>query len=249
MIVKAYKVRVLNPPRDDLLSVIDETIDHLEERSIMVVASKVVSIWQGRCIPVGALNKDELIKKEADFYLPRDFTPHGWVMHTLKDGLFIATAGIDLSNGKNFYILWPRNPMEAAEKIRNHLIAKFKVKNLGVLIVDSHSVPLHRGLVGLSLGFAGFLPLRDYRGMKDLFGKTLEVSMTNVADSLASAASVVMGEGAEQTPLCIISEIPFIEFVNKYKEPKDPYLSFKVPMKEDLFGPFFDQAPWKKGRK
>ena len=247
MIVKAIKTRVLNPPQDDLFQVLDESIKHLEEKSILVVASKVVSIWQGRCVPIDSINKDELIKKEADFYLPRDFTPHGWVMHTLKDGLFIATAGIDLSNGKNFYILWPKNPIQAAENIRSLLKKKFGVKHLGVLIVDSHSVPLHRGLTGLSLGFAGFEPLRDYRGKKDLFGKTLEVSMANVADSIATTANVVMGEGAEQTPLALISDIPFIRFIDKYKEPKDPYLSFKVPLSEDLFGPFISQVPWKKG--
>lgn len=249
MIVKAYKTKVLNPPQDDLLLAIDEAIDHIKNKSIIVISSKVVSIWQGRCLPIDSIDKDELIKKEADFYLPRDFTPHGWVMHTLKDGLFIATAGIDLSNGDNFYILWPENPMQAAGKIRNYLKKKFSIKELGVLITDSHSVPLHRGLTGLTLGFAGFEPLRDYRGKKDLFGKTLEVSMTNIADCLANAANVVMGEGAEQTPVAIISDIPFIKFVNKYIKPRDPILSFKVPLKEDLFGPFIEKAPWKKGTK
>ncbi len=249
MIVKAYKTRVLNPPQDDLFQVLNKSIKHLEEKSILVIASKVVSIWQGRTISVSSVDKDTLIKKEADFYLPRDFTPHGWVMHTLKDNLFIATAGIDLSNGNNYYILWPQNPMQAAEKIRKYLQKKFGLKNLGVLIVDSHSVPLHRGLTGLTLGFAGFEPLQDYRGKKDIFGKTLEVSMTNIADALASTANVVMGEGAEQTPLAIISDIPFIKFVDKYKKPRDPYLSFNVPMSEDLFGPFIKMAPWKKGEK
>ncbi len=249
MIVKAYKTRVLNPPQDDLIQVLDESIKLFEEKSILVVASKIVSIWQGRTIPISSIDKDTLIKKEADFYLPRDFTPHGWVMHTLKNDLFIATAGIDLSNGNNYYILWPKNPMQAAKKIREILKNKFKVKKLGVLIIDSHSVPLHRGLTGLALGFAGFEPLRDYRGKKDIFGKTLEVSMTNIADSLAASANLVMGEGAEQTPLAIISDIPFIKFIDQYHKPKDKYLRFKVPLDEDLFGPFFSKAPWEKGGK
>lgn len=249
MIVKAYKTKVLNPPQDNLLLAIGKAIDYIKNKSIIVISSKVVSIWQGRCLPVNSIDKDELIKKEADYYLPRDFTPHGWVMHTLKDGLLIPTAGVDLSNGDNYYILWPQNPMKAAEEIRKYLKKKFRVKNLGVMIIDSHSIAGHRGLTGLSLGFAGFEPLRDYRGKKDLFGKILEISMTNIADCLANAANVVMGEGAEQTPVAIISDIPFIKFVNKYQRPKDPILSFKVPLKEDLFGPFIEKAPWKKGKK
>lgn len=249
MNITPIKLRILNPPKDDLLEAIDRAIPKIKEESIIAVASKVVSIWQGRCVPISDFpNKDELIQREADMYLPREFTPRGWIMHTVKDNLLIPTAGIDLSNANGFYILWPKSPMETAQKIREHLKSKFKLKKLGVLIVDSHSVPLHRGTVGITLGFEGFSPVRDYRGTPDLFGRKFTVEIANVADQLASAALLAMGEGKEQTPVALISDIPNIEFINKYIPPKDPNLTFRVTLNDDLYGPFIKSAPWQKGK-
>lgn len=244
MIVKAVKTRLLTPPKDDLLVVLDEAIKELSEKSIVAISSKVVSIWQGRCVATSSISKDELIKREADSYLPREFTPHGWVIHTIKNGLFIPTAGIDLSNGSGYYILWPENPMKAAADIRDFLRQKFNLKNIGVIITDSHSVPLHRGTIGITLGHAGFSPIKDYRGKKDLFGREFVVEMANVADQLSCAALLAMGEGSEQTPVAYISDVE-IEFVEKY-QPKDKTLTFEVPLDEDLYGPFIKSAPWKK---
>ena len=250
MLVEAVRTRILTPPKDDLLSALSDSIEKIEEGSILAVSSKVVSIWQGRCIPVKDYpKKDELIKKEADLYLPRDFTPNGWVMHTIKDNLLIPTAGIDLSNANNFYILWPQNSKKAAEEIRIFFRDKFNLKDFGVIITDSHSVPLRRGAVGVTLGFAGFNPLKDYRGGKDIFGREFTVEISNLADMLASTAVLMMGEGAEQSPAALISDVPFIEFVENYKEPNKPFSKFSVPIEEDLFGPFIKSAPWKKGRK
>ena len=238
------------PPKDDLLEVLDQSIEQLEENSILALSSKVVSIWQGRCIKMSEYpNKDELIREEADLYLPRDFAPNGWVMHTIKDGQLIPTAGIDLSNANGYYILWPKDPMQAAKEIRNYLKKKFNLKNIGVIITDSHSVPLHRGVVGIALGFAGFVPIKDYRGKKDIFGREFRVEMANLADMLSCGAVLVMGEGPEQTPLACVSDILFIKFSENYKEEETSDSSFIVPIDEDLFGPFIKSAPWKKGGK
>ncbi|MBI3290571.1 coenzyme F420-0:L-glutamate ligase [Candidatus Microgenomates bacterium] len=250
MIITPIKLRILNPPKDDLLAAIDQAISQIKEESILVVASKVVSVWQGRCVPVSDYpNKDALVKKEADMYLMREFAPRGWVMHTIKDSLLIPTAGIDLSNANGFYILWPKNPMKAARDIRDHLKKRFGLEKIGVLIIDSHSVPLHRGTVGITLGFEGINPVRDYRGTHDLFGREFVVEMSNIADELASAALLVMGEGAQATPVALASDIPYIEFVDKYVSPKNPSLTFVVDIDEDLYGPFIKSAPWKKGKK
>ena len=250
MLAETVKTRILIPPKDDLLEALSDSIKKIEEKSILAVTSKVVSIWQGKCVPIFEYpDKDVLIKKEADLYLPREFTPNGWVMHTIKNGLFIPTAGIDLSNANGYYILWPEDPMSTAEEIRSFFKKKFNLKDLGVIITDSHSIPLHRGVVGITLGFAGFSPIKDYRGEKDLFGKEFIVEMSNIADMLSSAAVLTMGEGGEQTPVVIISDLPFVDFVEKYQAPDQPYSSFNIPIDEDLFGPFIKSAPWKKGRK
>lgn len=247
VITESIKTRILTPPKDDLISALSDSIRKLPEKSILAVTSKIVSIGQGRCILISDYpNKDDLIKKEADLYLPREFTPNGWVMHTIKNNLFIPTAGIDLSNGNGYYILWPEDPMAAAEEIRFFFKKKFNLKDFGVIITDSHSMPLHRGVVGITLGFAGFSPLKDYRGEKDIFGKEFYVEVANIADMLSSAAILAMGEGGEQTPAALMSDLPFVDFVEKYKESKKSYSSFNVPIDEDLFGPFIKSAPWKK---
>lgn len=85
------------PPRDDLLAAISDSLKSLREKNIVVITSKVVSIWQGRCIPVEQYpNQDELIVQEADAYLPRETLPGAWVMQTIKHttSLFPQPASI-----------------------------------------------------------------------------------------------------------------------------------------------------------
>ena len=108
MIIKTIKTKVLKTPQDDLLETISKSIKSLQEKSIVVITSKVVSIWQGRCVPIGNIKKDDLVIKEADFYLPKEFVPGAWCMHTLKNNIFIPSAGIDESNANGYYILWPK---------------------------------------------------------------------------------------------------------------------------------------------
>src|SRR3989344_8199590 len=159
MILETVKTRILHPPKDDLLQAIEKSIKFLPEKSIIVITSKVISIWQGRCVPVKDFKKDDLIIQEADFYLPRSFTPNSWCMHTLKNNVFIPSAGIDESNADGFYILWPKDIDRTAKKLWSWLRKKYKVKELGVIITDSHTIPLRRGVVGISLAYYGFTPL------------------------------------------------------------------------------------------
>lgn len=248
MRVKAIKTRKFLPPKDDLWDLLSESVQSLEENSIVAITSKVVAIGDGRCIPTqDVIDKDKLIIKEADKYLPRSLAPNEWIMHTIKNNLLIASAGIDESNGAGYYILWPKNPKDSAKKIWLFLRKKFKVKDLGVVIVDSHCIPMRRGLVGISIAHFGFNPLRDYRGKKDIFGRKLSISLADIPDSLASAAVMDMGEGAEQTPIAIISEVPYIKFTEKDPQSRKPYSSFVIPEKEDLFYPFLSAVKWKKG--
>src|SRR5437016_1105617 len=110
MIIQSIKTRILNPPKDDLLNVIAASLNSLPENSVLVITSKVLSIWQERCVSMPPQptkdDKDMLVRREADFYLPRDLVPSAWVMHTLKNNVFIPSAGIDESNAAGHYILW-----------------------------------------------------------------------------------------------------------------------------------------------
>lgn len=247
MIIKPIKTRVLTPPQDDLLACLAESIKSVKERSIIVVTSKVVSIWEGRCIPSeNVKDKDELIRKEADHYLERDIAPEALVMHTIKNNIFIPSAGIDESNAKNHYILWPKDSGESAKRIWKWVRNKYNVHEVGVVISDSHTIPARRGAMGISLGYYGFNPLRDYRGTPDLFGRELKMSQTDVADGLAAAAVLVMGEGKEGTPIAVIEDIPSIEFVEgekKFRKGEE----FELKSKYDLYWPLFSAVRWKKG--
>jgi dihydrofolate synthase / folylpolyglutamate synthase len=244
MIVRAIKTRPLIPPKDDLLSVIKESVFGLKEKSIIIVTSKVVAIWQGRCIKISDVKeKDELIKKEADFYIDRDGSQPGNVMLTIKDNLLIPTSGIDESNANGYYVLWPEKPFLAAKEIYDFIKKEFKLKNFGVIISDSHTTPLRTGVMGIGLAYYGFYPLRDYRGKEDIFGRKMKMSQTDISDSLAAAAVYEMGEGAEQTPIAIIQDAGEIKFEEKnYK-----INPLKISLDEDIYSPVLKAVKWKKG--
>jgi putative folate metabolism gamma-glutamate ligase len=227
-----------------------ESIPSLSEKGIVVITSKVVSIWQGRCVPLERYpDKDKLVAQEADFYLPRKLVPGAWCMHTLKNNVFIPSAGIDESNAFGHYILWPHNPKRIAKELWRWLKKKYKVKELGVIITDSHTIPLRRGVLGISLAHYGFAPLKDYRETPDLFGRMLKMTQTNIADGLAAAAVVLMGEGSESTPLAIIQDVPWIKFVTRPHRSKRPFSSFEIKTREDLYYPLLSAVPWRKGNR
>ena len=207
---------------------------------MLVITSKIVSIHQGRCVLQSEISdKETLIKKEAQKYLPGSRIPGKSPMLTIKHNILIPTAGIDESNAGKYYILWPRQPQKAAEEIYQFVKKRYGVKKVGIIISDSHTAPMRRGVLGIAVSYFGFRGLNDYRGTKDLYGRKLEVSTVNVADALTTAAVLEMGEGTEQTPLALITDVPFVTFTTK----KDSPLS--IGIKEDLYGPLLKSVKWK----
>lgn len=214
---------------EDLLSFIVRHVERPREGTIVVVTSKIVALAEGR---VTSLDKKvAAIKSESEFAVK---TKYAWL--TIKDGTVMANAGVDESNACGKLVLLPKDSFEAAEQIRRALMKTWKLKKLGVLITDSRLMPLRAGVVGVALGYAGFKGIRDYRGKKDIFGRVLKMSRTDVADSLATAAVLEMGEGSEQRPLALIedAEIEFIERVNR-KE-------LLIDIKHDLYRPLFNRV-------
>ncbi|MBI2798551.1 coenzyme F420-0:L-glutamate ligase [Candidatus Saccharibacteria bacterium] len=243
MKITPIKTRPLIPPKDDLLAVIAESLKELPEQSVLAIASKVVAIDEGRCIPLSEIEHDDLVKRESDKYLPRSCVPGAHIIHTLKNNLLIGSAGIDESNANNYFILWPEDPKASAKQIFEYLKSEFGTKRFAVLITDSHSVAMRRGTVGISLASYGLKPLKDYRGKEDIFGRELKATMTNLADGLAAAATLVMGEGAEVCPLALIEDLD-VEFISQPYRPTDPDGSFEIPPEQDMFKPFFDGVDW-----
>lgn len=227
MHINALKTRLFHE-HDHLVAFLREHTDSIQEADIIVVTSKIVALSEGRT--ADRSEKEKLMRAESSWVVP---ARSAWI--ALKDHLFMAFAGIDESNADGRLILLPRNSFQTATALREELAQIYGVRQLGVLITDSRVEPLRAGVTGVALGYAGFRGIRDYRGSADLFGRTLQMTRTNVADCLASAAVLAMGEGPEQTPLAIIRGAP-VAFTPEAIDP----LELVVPPEADLYAPLLN---------
>lgn len=247
MNILAIKTERLSAGAMDIFTLLDKSITSMSEKNVLVVTSKIVSLCQNRVIPVGTQGLDELVRKNSDYYLEGDFGKYGYHFSIVNNTL-ISRAGIDESNSDGNYVLWPATPQKTASAIRKYLAKRFKLKAVGVVITDSTVMPLRRGAVGIAIAYSGFVGLRNYIGSADLFGRPFKVSQANIANGLAAAAVLVMGEGTEQTPLCLINDLPFVEF--KSNSPSRSELAnSNIPLDEDLYAPFLRSAKWRRGRR
>lgn len=245
MRISPIGTRRITPQDRDLFAILDDAIHDFHEAEVLAITSKIIALCQGRAIPLDAVTKADLVAAEADLYLPATVSRYA-VYLTIKDAALMPWAGIDESNADGHHVPWPHAPQQAANAIRAYLCRRFTLKNAGVLITDSRPLPLRWGVTGFSVAHSGFLALRDYRGTPDLFGRPLRMTQSNVADALAAAAVLVMGEGNEQTPLARISDLPFVTF-----QPRDPsaeeLASLAVSLDDDLYAPLLATVPWQRG--
>lgn len=187
---------------------------------VVAVAQKIVSKAEGRIVRLETVtprpeavdiaaraNKDprvvELILQESRAVVR---VSPGVIITEHNTGVTLANAGIDRSNlpgSDDAALLLPLDPDASAAALRARLEHAFGVR-LGVIVTDSIGRPWRLGTVGTAIGCAGVVALNDLRGTRDLFGRELQVSEVAVADSLAAAAVLVMGEAAEGTPLVLI---------------------------------------------
>lgn len=224
----AIKTRPFLPPKDDLYQLLDDYLPRVKDKDVLVISSKILSIHQGQCLKIKRkTDKNELIRTEADRYLPQK--PHSL---TIKNQTLVPYAGIDRSNGKGHYILWPKEINQSAKEIWQYLRKKHQIKDLGIIITDSFLLPLRLGLIGISIGFYGFHPLKSYEGKKDIFGRKIICTNSNLVDGLAALAVVHMGEGNEQTPLLLVRGAGFVKFTSK-----DTAKELIIPENEDLYTP------------
>lgn len=237
----AVRLRALKPPKDSLLAALRAARLRLRDGDILAVASKVVAIDEGRCVPIQAADKSALVRAEADWWWRPPRSRYRRVF-TIAKGALVGSAGIDESNGAGHYTLYPKDPFKSARRLRRALMREHKVKKLGLIITDSTSLPLRRGAIGFALAWAGIDPLRDYRGTKDIFGRTIEIEMANLADALAAAAVLATGEGAERTPVARIRGAPV-----PLKERAKNLDQLIVLPEDDLFAPLLWRGQWRRG--
>lgn len=249
MVITPIKTHKVTKEDTDLLAVLDKYITNVPENAVVAVTSKIVSICEGRLVPIEKDNpeqKDRLIEEEAQVYLPRTENPYN-ISLTVTHNILAVSAGIDESNANGNYILWPKDPQGSANKIREFLCEKFDRKHIGVIITDSKTTSMRWGVTAITIGFSGFLPLKNYINIPDIFGRPFAFEQMSIMDNLACAAALVMGEGAEQTPLALIEDLPMVEFVDRNPTTEE-LENIKITLEEDMYGEFLKNAPWKKGK-
>jgi coenzyme F420-0:L-glutamate ligase/coenzyme F420-1:gamma-L-glutamate ligase len=220
-------------PGDDLVDIILIALQRagisLVDEDILVVTQKIVSKAEGRLVNLARVfpseraielaaitNKDprvvELVLKESKQVLR---TRPGTIIVEHLLGFVCASAGIDHSNvsgeagrSEDWVLLLPENPDASASDLRKRLEANSGAR-LGVMIIDSHGRAWRLGTVGVAIGISGLPGLVDLRGVADLFDFRLRITEVGAADELAAAASLVMGQAAEGTPVVHVRGFPY----------------------------------------
>lgn len=214
---------------DIVLKSLRETGLELRDNDILVFAQKIVSKAEGRSVNLATISpspraielaekseKDprivELMLQESREVLR---VRAGTIIVEHNLGFICANAGIDHSNvagagnpSEEWVLLLPKDADHSCELIRKEIESTTK-KNIGVVIIDSHGRAWRNGTVGVAIGMAGVPAVLDKRGDKDLFGYTLRVTVIGVADELAAAASLVMGQASEGLPVVHVRGFPY----------------------------------------
>ncbi len=221
-------------PGDDLAAIVLNALQRaairLQDGDILVFAQKAVSKSEGRRVNLvgitpsaraaelaAQIDKDprliELVLRESSTVLR---TRPGTIIVEHRLGFVCANAGIDHSNvageGDNqeeWVLLLPEDPDASAARLRADLEAASGAR-LGVLVIDSHGRAWRLGTVGVAIGVSGLPALVDLRGKTDLFGYNLRITQVGVADELAAAASLLMGQAAEGTPVIHVRGFPYL---------------------------------------
>jgi coenzyme F420-0:L-glutamate ligase/coenzyme F420-1:gamma-L-glutamate ligase len=224
---------------DMILRSLNEQRLQLENNDVLALTSKIVSYSQGRLVKLTDVKPSEeaaklgkkyslkpefaeLILQEAD----RICSGVEKAVLTLKNSALTANAGIDNKNAPaDSAVLWPLDATKWARRFRHDVKSKTG-KQIAVLIVDSGLIPLRIGTTGLALVVAGFKPIKECRGERDLYGKLITITRHAVADDLASAAHLLMGEAAEKVPVVLIRDAP-VDFDDDVYDSTDMMMPFK----------------------
>jgi coenzyme F420-0:L-glutamate ligase/coenzyme F420-1:gamma-L-glutamate ligase len=215
-------------PGDDLagliLSSVKEGGIELQSGDVLVVAQKIVSKAEHQIVD---LSQIEPSKKALDLAKDAQKDPRlvevilsesrevlrvrrGLIIVEHRLGFVCANAGVDHSNvgGDDTVLLLPEDPERSAGEIRKTLESETGAE-IGVLVIDSHGRAWRMGTEGVAIGVSGFPALLDMRGKPDLYDRKLEVTQVGLADELAAAASLVMGQSDERRPVVHVRGFPY----------------------------------------
>lgn len=232
-------------PGDDIAKLVLKRTKSLGIRfadgDVIVIGHKILSKSEGRIVELSKVkpsaravniarrsSKDprlvELILNEARRIIK---VGRGIILAEAKQGITCLNTGIDKSNvqGDDAYCLLPVNPNLTAQRIAKR-ISSLTGKRVRVIVTDTYSRPFRVGQSEFAIGTSSLDPFFDYRGDKDLFGHILKFKRVSIADELASAAELVMGQGAEGVPVAIIKG------VRRIREARNRRIS-RLEMKRD----------------
>jgi coenzyme F420-0:L-glutamate ligase/coenzyme F420-1:gamma-L-glutamate ligase len=233
VLIDAMRKQQLEFADDDVLVVAQKIVSKAENRLFRL---DEVAVSQRASKLASELDKDarlvELILRESSAIIRK---APGVIIVRHRLGLVCANAGIDQSNVDHkdgeYALLLPENPDASASSLRAELEATSD-KRLAVVISDSVNRPWRVGTIAMSIGSAGISPLDDRRGQTDTYGRTLGVTMSNIVDSVATAASLVMGETTENIPAVIVRGLSVSKPVNDSAGNSSDCVR---PASEDLF--------------
>jgi F420-0:gamma-glutamyl ligase len=234
--VRALKTGLFHPGQDLGRFLMDElSRPHALplEDSVLVVTSKIVSLAQSNMVSKSQCDKRALIFREAETVLGE--MNYGSIL-TIKNGHLLPSSGIDESNSETGdYILHPRDPFASAAEIHEIVRQHFHLSRFGVVLSDSRTFPLRCGVIGISLAHYGFRGSENKIGKRDLFGAPLKMTQINVADALAAAAVLCMGESDERTPLALVrADVQFeTRSIDSHRN------DCEIRLDDDLYAPFF----------
>jgi coenzyme F420-0:L-glutamate ligase/NADPH-dependent F420 reductase len=205
-VVAAITDAGLAPEDGDVIVFAQKVVSKVEDRAIAF--SDVVISPHGRDLAAASGKPPAIAELIAGESVEIMRVRPGLVIARHKLGHVAANAGIDISNvaevdGPDIALLWPEDPDASAAKLREALQAAFGVR-LAVIISDSLGRAWRVGTTGHAIAVAGMKPMRDRRGETDLFGRVLQATVVAVADEIAAAASLVIGEAAEGVPAALV---------------------------------------------
>jgi coenzyme F420-0:L-glutamate ligase/coenzyme F420-1:gamma-L-glutamate ligase len=191
----------------------------IQDRDVLVVTHVFVSRAEGRVVSLDSVVPSDFARSIAEQFgkdpaLVEVVLRESRSISRMADGMLItetshgfvcANSGVDRSNvpGERVVALLPRDSDKSAQTIREE-IKRMTGCDVAVIVSDTHGRPLRHGEINVAIGVAGIKPIRDRRGEKDLFGYVLRVKQTAIADELASAAELVIGQASEGIPVAII---------------------------------------------
>ena len=206
---------------DNLPSIICENIE-LQDRDIVIAASTVVAKAEGEIFRLEDITPGQIsleiaarAGKDARFIeavLSRSrevLVEKPFMLVTTLSGHTCVNAGIDESNIENGFLLYPPESPDASASRLGQELEKLSGKKLSVIVTDTNGRAFKIGQTGIAIGIYKIKPVKRWIGEKDLFGKDLEITEEAIADELAGAANLLMGEGADGIPVVVIRGLDY----------------------------------------